>query len=451
MATQLVNVRSAFVAPAGRIFHDFDYSQIENRVSAAKAGERPLLEGFLAGADYYRMIYKQMSGWPGELADIPKTLRQVGKVMVLGQGYGQGKKGAARQLKLDWNDPDQRDQACRQVDAYWDGLPATRYARDEAIARARREGGARSHFGRWRPLPDIHSADGFLRSRAERQVWNYIIQASSADWMKIAILRAHRALRNRDVTFHLTVHDELIVAPSLREKLREVAWLTRHAAEFRVPDLPRSSPFYKPCDDLYPGGGFFVPTEQTWGFNWGEQHEVEDKTVKGEVEPGIVTVARASGVELDFHSFCGKRLDLGEPHGMEEAEILAHLKPDYETSSRKSRIVVPRQVADAGTDLIDAARGKLAEEADVAEPFRYPCVVVDLPVVSAEGASFVMLAAQSCPGDEWLYLRYEGRRVDANRQVAAKALVGWIRQAPFGDKCQTERYDARGAVVRVEF
>ena len=66
-------------------------------------------------------------------------------------------------------------------------------------------------FGRRRYIPDLKSRDMGLKSRAERQAFNTVIQGSAADIMKLAIIRAHSCFIDEpDVNLILTVHDELV-------------------------------------------------------------------------------------------------------------------------------------------------------------------------------------------------------------------------------------------------
>ena len=75
-------------------------------------------------------------------------------------------------------------------------------------------------MGRRRYIPDLRSTDKGLRSRAERQAFNTVIQGSAADIMKLAIIRAHSCFIDEpDVNVVLTVHDELVTVA--REDLAE--------------------------------------------------------------------------------------------------------------------------------------------------------------------------------------------------------------------------------------
>jgi DNA polymerase I-like protein with 3'-5' exonuclease and polymerase domains len=83
-------------------------------------------------------------------------------------------------------------------------------------------------LGRRRYIPDLKSYDKGLKSRAERQAFNTVIQGSAADIMKLAIVRAHSCFIDEpDVNVVLTVHDELVtvaredLADETAEAIRE--------------------------------------------------------------------------------------------------------------------------------------------------------------------------------------------------------------------------------------
>ena len=83
-------IRTAFVAPEGKIFAVCDFSAIEARVLAWLAGESWVLEAFRAGKDIYCATASQMFGVPVEKHGVNGELRQKGKVAVLALGYGGG-------------------------------------------------------------------------------------------------------------------------------------------------------------------------------------------------------------------------------------------------------------------------------------------------------------------------------------------------------------------------
>lgn len=90
-------IRTAFVAPEGKLFYVSDFSAIEARVIAWLAGEQWRLDLFKAGGDIYCGSAAQMFGVPVEKHGVNGHLRQKGKIAELALGYG-GSVGALKAM-----------------------------------------------------------------------------------------------------------------------------------------------------------------------------------------------------------------------------------------------------------------------------------------------------------------------------------------------------------------
>ena len=120
--------------------------------------------------------------------------------------YGISSFGLAQRLNLG------RKEAKDLIDGYFASFPAIRSFIDESIAFARENGYVETIFGRRRYLPDIQAKNATVRSLAERNAVNAPIQGTSADIIKLAMIRVDRrlaeaGLRSRMV---LQIHDELV-------------------------------------------------------------------------------------------------------------------------------------------------------------------------------------------------------------------------------------------------
>src|SRR5277367_1927839 len=95
----------------------------------------------------------------------------------------------------------------------------------DTVALAREHGYVETITGRRRYLPDLRSANATVRASAERNAINMPIQGSSADLIKIAMVRIAQIAR--DESWHtkllLQVHDELVFDLHLPEKSRVLA------------------------------------------------------------------------------------------------------------------------------------------------------------------------------------------------------------------------------------
>ena len=98
----------------------------------------------------------------------------------------------------------------------------------------------RTLFGRIRPIPDIHSKDYNTRQFAERTAVNSPIQGTAADIIKIAMIRVHKALLQKQLSSKilLQVHDELVLevpAPEIEKVSALVREEMEGAASLEVP------------------------------------------------------------------------------------------------------------------------------------------------------------------------------------------------------------------------
>jgi len=81
-------VRSVIVADPGCIFVDLDYSSIEARVVAWLAGETELIAAFFENTPVYEQMAAEIFGI--HISQVTKEQRALGKVAILGLGYGMG-------------------------------------------------------------------------------------------------------------------------------------------------------------------------------------------------------------------------------------------------------------------------------------------------------------------------------------------------------------------------
>ena len=81
-------LRRSVVAPPGHVLVVCDSAQIEARVNAWLSDQLDVLEVFATGGDIYKRMASQIYGVPIE--EVTKDQRFIGKIAVLGLGYGMG-------------------------------------------------------------------------------------------------------------------------------------------------------------------------------------------------------------------------------------------------------------------------------------------------------------------------------------------------------------------------
>ena len=109
-------IKKAIIAPPGHVVIDCDSSQIEARTLAWLAGQDDLLEAFENKEDVYKIMASRIYNVP--VAEITPGQRQVGKVVILGAGYGVGHVKLQVFLKQQAKVEVTLEEAKRVIDAY---------------------------------------------------------------------------------------------------------------------------------------------------------------------------------------------------------------------------------------------------------------------------------------------------------------------------------------------
>jgi DNA polymerase-1 len=209
-------IRAAFVVGSGyESLMTADYSQIEMRIMAHLCADAGLVEAFTSGEDLHTTVASRVFGVPA--ADVDPEMRRRIKAMSYGLAYGLSAFGLSQQLGID------PAEARRLMDEYFERFGGVRDYLSGVVEQARLTGYTETLFGRRRYLPDLTSDNRQRREMAERMALNAPIQGSAADIIKVAMLRAERALASSGLRSRLLlqVHDELVleVAPGEAEQV----------------------------------------------------------------------------------------------------------------------------------------------------------------------------------------------------------------------------------------
>lgn len=180
-----------------------DYAQIELVVLAHYAGQGRLFDGFYAGIDAHTATASALFGVPPER--VSKDMRAVAKAINFAIVYGAGPAKVAAMAKITLAE------AKRFLARHAELFPEVHRLAERVIreCRRRRPPHLRTILGRKRRLPTINARIPAVRSRAERQAVNSLIQGSAADLIKLAMVRTHRTLPET-MRLILSVHDELV-------------------------------------------------------------------------------------------------------------------------------------------------------------------------------------------------------------------------------------------------
>jgi len=198
-------IRKAFV-PRGDdyVLFSADYSQIELRIIAELSKDAGMLEAFRTGHDIHAATAAKVYGVP--IGDVTSDQRRNAKMVNFGIIYGISAFGLADRLNIS------RTEAKSIIESYFRQYPSIKDYMDESIEQAKAKGYVETILGRRRYLRDINSANATVRGFAERNAINAPIQGSAADMIKIAMVRIHQDIRDRNLRSRmvLQVHDELV-------------------------------------------------------------------------------------------------------------------------------------------------------------------------------------------------------------------------------------------------
>jgi DNA polymerase I len=181
-----------------------DYSQVELRILAHLSGDKALCNAFRSGGDIHALTASLIFNVP--LAEVSSTQRSQAKTINFGIIYGMSDHRLSRDLEIT------HDQARRFIQDYFTVYQGVRDFIESTKEQARQDGFVRTLLGRRRFIPDIQSRNFNARSLAERVAVNTPIQGTSADMIKLAMIRVSRRIRREGLQARmiLQVHDELI-------------------------------------------------------------------------------------------------------------------------------------------------------------------------------------------------------------------------------------------------
>ena len=198
-------LRKMFVAPAGKVLVDADYSQIELRLLAHMAGDQAMIDGFNSGMDIHTITASQVFGV--SLEEVTPLMRRSAKAVNFGIVYGISPFSLSQDIGVSVQ------QAKEYMDKYFAHYAGVRAYMDGVVAQAKKDGYVTTLFSRRRWIPELKSSNFNTRSFGERVALNAPIQGTAADIIKLAMIRVRDRLKAEGLEGRLVlqVHDELIV------------------------------------------------------------------------------------------------------------------------------------------------------------------------------------------------------------------------------------------------
>jgi DNA polymerase-1 len=205
------NIRGLFVAIDPDVLLVADYDQIELRVMAMFSQDKRLLHIFANDEDIHTatasVVFKKKP------VDVTSEERQIGKGVNFLTAYGGGSVKLSRVTGIP------KHEAEDILSSYYKSFYELTAWKRQVVTKAKRDGYVSTLYGRRRRLPDLSSNNDELRSRAERQAVNAIVQGTAADLCKQAMIDVHKAMNGTSVRLLVQVHDELVATVNEVDKI----------------------------------------------------------------------------------------------------------------------------------------------------------------------------------------------------------------------------------------
>jgi len=214
-------IRRAFIPDRGCVFVSADYSQIDLRVLAHISGDKSLKDAFFHNEDIHRRTASEIFGVSQD--EVTPELRRIAKTVNFGLSYGMSPYGLSKDLGVS------QTEAEKYINNYFKKYKGVKEYIKNIVVQARKQGFVTTLLNRRRYLPEINSKNGTIRGFAERTAINTPIQGTSADIIKVAMIRISNRLKEKGLKakMSLQIHDELLF--EVPEK--EVDELSRLAKE----------------------------------------------------------------------------------------------------------------------------------------------------------------------------------------------------------------------------
>lgn len=217
-------VKELFVPAPGHVFIHADFSQIELRVAAHLAQDKPFLDAFNAGEDPHQSTATAIGITRQQAKTVNFLLIYFGSPWRLCFELGA--------------DPGRDAVALKRAEnihkKFFDAHPELfRWIQDVRGA-ATRDGYVTSMFGRRRYVPEVWSHDPKIVAGALRQAGNHVVQSAAASICKRAMLKIH------DAGFKIVnqVHDSIdVMVPegTAPDAMRHIKNLMENAVKLDVP------------------------------------------------------------------------------------------------------------------------------------------------------------------------------------------------------------------------
>lgn len=206
-------IRKGFIPEKGSVFCAFDYSQIELRIAAFLSGDEKLISVFKEGKDIHTAVACEVFDVSEE--KVTKEMRRQAKVINFGILYGMGVNALKDNLGTD------RKSAQEFYNKYFGIYKGLSDYIEKTKKEAAEKGYTTTFYGRRRYFEGFNSKLPFIRAQAERMAINAPIQGTSADLIKLAMVKINEYVEKEKleekIKLVMQIHDEVIYEISEKE------------------------------------------------------------------------------------------------------------------------------------------------------------------------------------------------------------------------------------------
>lgn len=197
------SIRHLFAAP----MMIGDYSGLDARVAAHFSGDPIMLEIFRNDMDLYGTLASEAWGGP---ADKTNANRSLMKILMLSAQYGAQAGSIGDKIRISGLGDKYARQSGKLLRNLEETLGVMFEWREGVLRDAQAVGYIETITGRKRFLPELYSNEWWKRTRAERQCVASMVQGTSADIVRRAMIRVRQTVPPEAALMILQVHDEIL-------------------------------------------------------------------------------------------------------------------------------------------------------------------------------------------------------------------------------------------------
>lgn len=189
-----------------------DYSQIELRILSHMANVETLIDAFKNDIDIHTKTASDI--FKVSIDEVTKSQRRIAKAVNFGIIYGISPFGLSENAGISLGE------AKQFIDDYFETYPGIKDYMEKTKEEAYKNKYVLTLFNRKRILNELNNTNYMIRQQGERMALNTPIQGTSADIIKMAMVKLHSMFKEKNIKSKLIiqVHDELVIDVDAKEK-----------------------------------------------------------------------------------------------------------------------------------------------------------------------------------------------------------------------------------------